>query len=274
MYDLINSKTGRIITNAPKPSKDVLILKNLAPHTTPGWFPFSSAVNVDDVEWTAQEIIDVLTPFLKDQRRKRLDEVARGRSFGIATVVDGLYDRGNVSAVMRSAEGLGFAPFHITETQARFKKANRVTQGSDKWLEITRWTDASECAQNLRQAGYQLVTTHLDAAVPIDNVDFTKPTAIVLGNEKMGVSEAMVELSDHNVVIPMSGFAQSFNISVAAAISLYHIRLCRDRAGMVSDLTEKQITALRAQYYLRSVGNARMILNRIAANPDKFDGVA
>ncbi|MEZ4458930.1 MAG: RNA methyltransferase [bacterium] len=249
-------------------------MKNLEPLGATPWFPFPHKIALDGHDWSAEEIVTALTPFLKDERRKRLDAVAAARTFGVATVVDGLYDRGNVSAVMRSAEGLGFAPFHVVETQARFKKANRVTQGSDKWLEITRWKDPALCAKHLKALGYQIVTTHLEAAKPIDAIDFTRPTALVLGNEKNGVSQQMLDHTDHNIIIPMSGFAQSFNISVAAAISLYHIRLNRDRAGMASDLTPEQLVALRAQYYLRSVGNARAILARLADDPNKVDGVA
>lgn len=242
------------------------------PHS--GWFPYPSEFTIDGEPWSAQDIIDTLGPMLAAPRRARVDQVARARTFGIATVVDGLYDRGNISAVMRSAEGLGFGPLHIVETQAKFKKANRVTQGSDKWLDISLWEEPIACAQHLKGLGYQIVTTHLDSAIPIDEIDFTIPTALVLGNEKHGVSQEMLGYADHNAIIPMAGFAQSFNISVAAAISLYHIRLARDRAGMQSDLSETQKNIIQAEYYLRSLGSARAILAAHRKQANKIDGGA
>ncbi len=249
-------------------------MKKLASEPHDGWFPYPSDFTIDGELWSAQQVLDTLGPMLAPARRARVDEVARGRSFGIATVVDGLYDRGNISAVMRSAEGLGFSPIHVIESQIRFKKANRVTQGSDKWLDISLWQEPGKCAQHLKGLGYQIVTTHLDAAVPIDEIDFTVPTALVLGNEKQGVSEEMLSYSDHNTIIPMAGFAQSFNISVAAAISLYHIRLARDRAGMHSDLSEEQKRVIQAEYYLRSLGSARAILAAQRKHDNKNAGGA
>lgn len=249
-------------------------MKNSAPEVASRWFTLPSEIEVAGATWQPEEIIEILGPHISGLRRATVDAVADGRSFGIATVVDGLYDRGNTSAVMRTAEGLGFAPFHLIETQKRFKKANRVTQGTDKWLEIERWDESRSCAERLKSQGYRIVTTHLEAAVPIHEVDFSVPTAIVLGNEREGVSEAMLEHADQNVIIPMSGFAQSFNISVAAAICLYHVRLARDRAGMATDLTVEQLRRVRAEYYLRSVGAAPTILAAYLTNRNKVDGVA
>lgn len=249
-------------------------MKNIAPEAPARWFTLPSAFEVAGVTWYPEEIIEILGPHISEGRRATVDAVADSRSFGVATVVDGLYDRGNTSAVMRTAEGLGFAPMHIVETQKRFKKANRVTQGSDKWLEISRWEESQPCAEDLKAKGYQIITTHLEAAVPLNQVDFTIPTAIVLGNEREGVSEAMLAHSDQNVIIPMSGFAQSFNISVAAAICLYHIRLARDRAGLATDLTYEQRRIVLAEYYLRSVGTAHKILSAHRVKRNKVDGVA
>ncbi|MCK4665231.1 hypothetical protein KAU33_00680, partial [Candidatus Dependentiae bacterium] len=61
-------------------------------------------------------------------------------------------------------------------------------------------------------------------AVPFLEVDFTIPCAIILGNEHEGVSKFAQEISDDVIYIPMHGFAQSFNVSVANAIILSEAR--------------------------------------------------
>ncbi len=181
------------------------------------------------------------------------------RTKSIVTVMDGIYDKGNVSAVMRSVEALGFLDVHVCETQEGFKASNRITQGTDKWLNVTKWADAKPCADALKARGFQIVSTDLNAAVPLSEVDFSIPTAIVFGNERDGVCKEFLEASDKNVIIPMHGFAQSFNISVAAAITLYHISLVREGHAN-GDLTPSEQEFLYADYLVRCFEKPGQIL--------------
>lgn len=224
-------------------------------------FPYEDSFEIAGRTLSSKEVLAHLAEFVTPERQQKIERVVSNRTYSVVPVLDGLYDRGNVSAVMRSAEAMGYQSLHLVETQEKFKAANRVTQGTDKWLDIQKWTDPTVCATHLKERGYQIVVTHLDAAVPLDQIDFTKPTAIVLGNERDGVSPEMVEASDAAVIIPMDGFVQSFNISVAAAISLYHIRLERvRRLGQHADLSEDQQRILRAHYYLRTVNHPEKLI--------------
>src|SRR5690606_15953983 len=60
----------------------------------------------------------------------------------------------------------------------------------------------------------------------------TKPTAIILGSEKIGVSEQAKALADQDIIIPMVGMVQSLNVSVACAVILYEAQRQREAAGM------------------------------------------
>lgn len=89
-------------------------------------------------------------------------------------------------------------------------------------------------------------------ATPQD-VDWTKPTAVVLGNEGAGVSDVAVEMSDTCAVIPMVGFVESFNISVAASLIFYEARRSRiQKLGKHGDLSEDEQRVLQTVLYLRS----------------------
>jgi tRNA (guanosine-2'-O-)-methyltransferase len=214
-------------------------------------------------EFDAEEIVDTLSDLLTEERRERIEDVLDGRTYNVATVVEGVVNMGNVSAVMRSAEALGFQPFHVVTGGEKFKDSRRTSQGAEKWLDIHQWNSPEQCISYLKGEQYQIIVTHLDeSSIPINDVDFTRKTALVFGNERDGVSAQMVQLSDVRCVVPMSGFVRSFNISVAAAVALYHARTDRiARRGSHGDLTEQERCDLRAAFYLSSVRHARKILS-------------
>ena len=207
-------------------------------------------------------VIDGLRPYLTEERMQRLEAVVRERTETVCTVVEGLVNRGNVSAVMRSAEALGFHRFHVIEGGEKFKNSPRTSQGAEKWLDVRTWPSPAACAAHLKAAGYTIAVTHLDAtAVPIDALDFTRRTALVFGNEAGGISPDMLALADVRCIIPMVGFVQSFNISVAAAVALYHAYRDRlRRQGRHGDLPDDERLRLLADYCARSVKHAERIL--------------
>ena len=225
--------------------------------------PYEEPFVIGNVPFSASEIISVLTPYLTTDRIQKINSTITNRTYNITPVMEGLYDRGNVAAVMRSAEALGYQSLHIIETSKKFKQAKRVAQGADKWLDIHRWETTIECAEHLKNQGYRILVTHLNNSEPIGNFDFRNPTALVFGNEKDGVTEEMQSLADGCILVPMLGFAQSFNISVAAALCLYHIYQNRlNSLGSQGDLSDREKQALTAEYYLRSTPTAKRLLLR------------
>lgn len=200
-------------------------------------------------------------PLLTPERQQKIERVAAQRCFDISVVLESIYDRGNISAVMRTAEGLGFSNFHVIETFEKFKEANRVTQGADKWVEVKKWKATKDFIKYAKDHKIRICVTSLEAAKPLHDIDFSTPLALVLGNEKSGVSAEMLEAADERVIIPMPGFVQSFNISVAGALSLYQIYQDRlRRLGKVHDVTPEQIEILKAHYALRTMDSAEDIL--------------
>lgn len=211
------------------------------------------------------EIQKLMARYLTTERVERIAKTVEGRTCDVAVVLEGIYDRGNISAVLRSAEAMGVQRAHVIELSERFKSANRVSKGADKWLDVQKWQGTLDCTRELKRQGYQIIATHLDErAKPIGEIDFTKPTALVFGNEKDGITPEMIREADQTVIIPMQGFVQSFNISVAAAIALYHIYLERMKAfGKMGDLSEFEKEILKAEFCLRSSDNPERLLNEV-----------
>ena len=240
--------------------------------------------------FSASEVIERLAPFMDAGRGERIAEVVAARTYRVVPVLERVHDLGNVNAVLRSAEGLGYGAAHLVDLQGDaaawaealgeeevgiapdgsveggMGRARRQSQGADKWIDLRLWPDAAAACDGLRAQGYRIAATHLDAdAVPIAEVDFSIPTALVFGNERDGISSDLLARADLNVVLPIDGFIQSYNISVAAALALYHARQDRlARLGRHGDLSPEEQEVLAARYYLRSVKAAAPILARFA----------
>lgn len=184
------------------------------------------------------------------ERWARIQTAVDNRRPQTAVVLEDIYDRGNTSAVMRSAEAFGIYQLHMIELGEKFKESKRVTQGAHKWLDSKKWKSTASCIGQLKSQGYRVYVTHLDAqAKPLSEVDMSQPFAIAFGNEKDGASPEILQLADERVYIPMQGFVQSFNISVAAALCFYHIHLFAKKHPMSVD----ERLRLQALYLTRSI---------------------
>lgn len=223
----------------------------------------SPVIEIDGQVWPAGEVVRLLGDHMTERRKARIQRVIEERTETVVPVVEGLYDMGNVSAVLRSAEALGYNTVHVIETSDRFKNSSRTSSGAEKWLDIHRWPTPEACYARLKEDGYQIAVTHLEASVPLSEIDFTRPTAVVFGNEAEGVSEETLRQADYRCRIPMVGFVQSYNVSVAAALTLFHAYRERVRElGQQGDLSQNEKLELTARYYLRSVTKAGRILRQ------------
>jgi tRNA (guanosine-2'-O-)-methyltransferase len=223
---------------------------------------WSSSIRVGDRDYDHQTIVRLLAPQFTEDRLARLRQVVAGRTRHFVPIIENPYDLGNVSAVMRSSEAFGFLDVNLMiPPGSRFKAANRVARGADKWLDIQMDRSPAQSVARLRERGFKIYASSLEAAEPIDTLDFSQKCAVVLGNEKDGVSPEMLELADRRFFVPMQGFTKSFNISVAAAIIFYHVWQNRVRVhGRSGDLSEQEQDILLANYYLRSIDNPGPIL--------------
>ena len=238
-------------------------------------FPYSDTVEVDGVALPAAAVWSLLEPHLTPARRQRIREVAAGRSFAVATVLEHVHDDGNIAAVLRTCEGVGFPAVHVVrqalEPGAPARPPNRVTQGAQKWLEVAWWNAGNPWLDRLREDGYRVLVTRVGDGSTIEQVEFSRPTAVVFGNEHAGVTDATAEAADGWFSIPMAGFTRSFNISVAVAMVLQHARRSRTAArGGDGELTAGQRLILAARYAVRSLPSAGALLRR-ALDDGSFD---
>ena len=178
------------------------------------------------------------------KRKERIENVLAHRQNDLTIVLENVFDPHNISAVMRSCDAIGVQEIYVLTTKiARHKKwGSRSSSSAAKWLTIHQFDDAPECFTALRKNYSRILTTHLATdAVSLYEVDLTKSTALVFGNEHSGVSDEIRALSDGNFIIPQVGMIQSLNISVACAVSLYEAFRQKTKAGHYASQKLKDI---------------------------------
>lgn len=218
-------------------------------------------LNVDGFELSAAQVIEWLRPQVTDERWTKMQRVVSGRRLDFFTVLENVYDRGNISAVMRTAEGFGYIRFHVIEDPtARFKAANRVTRGADKWVDVQTFDAAAASVKALQAQGVKVYATSLDATKDISEIDFSGPSAVVIGNELSGISGEMASLADDLFKIQMSGFSQSFNLSVAAALCFFQV----SRVQPQTPISREQQDLLLANYLLRTVDKPNRLIAHLS----------
>lgn len=124
----------------------------------------------------------------------------------------------------------------LWNAQTYFRKGTAM--GTQKWLKHRKHDSIDAAQQHFQSQDMQVLVTNLsDKSVDFREVDYTRPTAIILGQEKYGASDEAIALADHEIVIPMMGMVQSLNVSVAAALILYEAQHQRQKSGAYDKVT-------------------------------------
>jgi tRNA (guanosine-2'-O-)-methyltransferase len=123
---------------------------------------------------------------------------------------------------VRTADAIGIHRVHAVWPKSWIHKRKGTARGSQNWVDVKLHPDIGSAVAELKASGMQIPATHLsDSSVDFRAIDYTRPTAILVGQEKHGIGEEALALADHHIVIPMVGMVQSLNVSVAAAAILY-----------------------------------------------------
>jgi tRNA (guanosine-2'-O-)-methyltransferase len=194
--------------------------------------------------------------FLLEERKTRVDAVVAGRTRSVVVVLDRLTDSFNQAAVLRTCEGMGIQEVHVVKhPEAGFQAHPGVTQGCDKWLDIALYETPRECAQALKARSYALwVSTLGEGSEALPELRFDGKVALVFGNEHAGVHPDMQALADRRFWIPMRGFTQSLNVSVAVATTVTQALFWRRRElGVTGDLTPEDAAQVRNRFYWSSL---------------------
>ncbi len=167
------------------------------------------------------------------QRHRRLTSVLDRRQPDLTVLMDNVHKDHNLSAVLRTCDAVGVFSAHGVWPNPRYRPSRGVSAGSGKWVPVHTHPSLEAAMGALRGEGFTILAATLsDQAVDYRGVDYTRPTAVLVGAEKQGVSAPGLAGADGHIAIPMHGFVESLNVSVATALILFEAQGQRLRAGL------------------------------------------
>lgn len=160
-------------------------------------------------------------------KANRLEDISLPKN-PLVLVLEAVEKPGNLGAILRTADAAGVDAVVVCDPQTDFYNPNvvRSSLGCVFTQPIASAT-SDEAIQWLRKNNVKIYCTYLKASRPYHEVDFRQPSAIVMGTEATGLSDAWVQESDANIIIPMQGTIDSMNVSTAAAVVVFEA--CRQR---------------------------------------------
>ena len=167
-------------------------------------------------------------------RFNRIKNVLDKRIENLTVLVEAVNKPHNLSAILRTCDAAGVFNANFICEKNKIKTFNSTAQGSQKWVNLINHSTSNSAITSLKKKGFKLFGTSLNCkSKDYRNFDYTSPTCFVLGAEKWGLSDSIINEVDESIFIPMSGMVQSLNVSVAASILLFEAIRQREVKGLI-----------------------------------------
>jgi tRNA (guanosine-2'-O-)-methyltransferase len=167
------------------------------------------------------------------ERYRKIRAVLDRRQPDLTVVTDGVHKEHNIAAIVRTCDAVGIQTIHASLPDNLAHAPAEAAMGSQKWVDVVEHDQGTDAMASLQQRGFQVLAAHYsEQALSYRDIDYTRPTALMLGTEKFGVSQEAAEQANAHVYIPMMGMVESFNVSVATAIILAEACEQRRQAGL------------------------------------------
>ena len=210
-----------------------------------------------------QKLLTYLEWFITDERKERFLEIISQRTNHFTVAMEDVFQMHNTSAVVRTCEVFGVQQAHSIEGRFGKRLDTKIAMGAQKWVDVFRYDNTQDCIDTLRSKGYQIVATtpHKDAYF-LNDFDITQKSAFFFGTEKEGLSEQVFSQADTFLKIPMVGFTESLNISVAVAIVLQQLTDKLRHSEIPWQLSEEERLLTLIEWTKKSVRNVKDVLKR------------
>lgn len=205
------------------------------------------------------------------KRKAKFEKTVAQRQFDLTVILENVHDHHNIGAVLRSCDSVGIHEVFVLYNEPQLQKeylelGKRTTAGTRKWLDVNYYTDTEACFQAVRQRYDFIYATHLgQSSSSLYDMDLTARVALMFGNEMLGLSAAAMQHADANFIVPQMGMAESLNISVACAVSLYEACRQRTKQGAyepVSLQEPRRADLLKKYFELHESGSNRGKIRR------------
>ncbi|MBL7784136.1 MAG: RNA methyltransferase [Saprospiraceae bacterium] len=175
---------------------------------------------------------------MQPTREQKIRSVIRQSQPDLTVILENIFDPLNISAVLRSCDAVGIREVFVLYTRQYLDKrglvlGKRTSGGTFKWIDVYHFEDLETCFERVRERYGRILAT-LPPGPGTEEIyahDLSEPVALLFGNEDEGVSPEAQRLCDGSFTIPQAGFAESLNISVACAVTLFEARRQRSVRG-------------------------------------------
>ncbi len=212
-----------------------------------------------------QKYIEFLEQFVTEKRRNLFQEVLENRTRHFTVAIEDIFQPHNASAIVRSCDVFGVQDLHVIESKYEFYASRLVAKGAQKWIDFNMYNQKDtnntlNCIDNLRSKGYKIIATtpHNDSCL-LQDFDISQKSAFFFGVEKQGLSKDVMDNADGFLKIPMVGFTESLNISVAAAIILQNMNEKLKKSAIDWKLTEYERTEKYQEWLEKSIKSIKKI---------------
>jgi tRNA (guanosine-2'-O-)-methyltransferase len=213
-----------------------------------------------------KEFFDFVKQFLTEDRLNRFFSVINGRIANVQLILEDVYQSHNASAILRTCDAMGIQYINVIEKRNKFNPNKDICLGSDKWVDILPYSGQNglaDCIKMLKQRNFTVIATssHLHDAYTPETLPIDNPVALMFGVEREGLSDEALALANKYLYIPMYGFAESLNVSVAAGISLFTITHRIRKENKVLKLTDDEYYKILSKWSLINLTNPEFYIN-------------
>lgn len=197
-------------------------------------------------------------PEVPPLRLRRAESVLARRTGRVLVVLEQPWNDDNVVAVLRTVESFGVQNvWTVSHPHGRRRVRRAVTKGSHDWLTLREFEDVEQLLVALEEGGWTIWASDLSTeAEELRSHEAMCPVpervALILGREVDGVSRALLEAAERRFYLPMVGFTESFNLTVASGMLLQ--RLFDADPGLVGAMGEEERRRVREAWYPRLGG--------------------
>ena len=205
-------------------------------------------------------------------RFRRMQEALDRRQPDLTVVMEGVHKPHNFSAVIRTADAVGLLEVHAVVEGGNLRPQQNVAKGAHRYTEIRAHRDTADAIDELGRRGFRMIALDpSDDGSDFREIDYTVPTALILGEERTGLSDDALGMSSEKVRIPMEGLGASLNVSVAAALVLFEAQRQRRRAGLYDQPRVSEAVRRKILFEWAHPGFARLCRDKGIAYPELDD---
>ncbi len=212
---------------------------------------------------TDSDLLQYLEGFLTEDRKRRFLEVLAQRTQHLTVMIEDVYQLHNTSAVIRSCDAFGLQTVHVVEDRFGKRLDKNIAMGAEQWIDVHRYQTTTDCLTALKDKGYHIVATTLhQEATPLPDFFPDAPAALCFGTEKEGLSQTVLQKADAFLTIPMVGFSESLNVSVAVAITIQTLMQKIRNSDIAWQLPASEMLKKRLDWTKKSIKSVDEIIDR------------